>query len=397
VTGSHATAGDHAPLGVKPGSGDAKPPAPPARRKSAALAVALVLMILICDLFLQAAAEQALFGSAHTIGSDEIDADILRRYVTSCQICRRATQAREEIERHERQAEESAMYQAARGSLDRLYAYLGSCKVCQDRAAVLAEIRSSTAKSLTVKSFTAKIPSDKIAADKFSTDKMPTAKILTDRIVADKIPADKPPTDQIPPDRIPAAKPAPIPAIQMPSAPPKPPPVAPAIPPPLMPPVVEPPRATFRMYTNLDLYGGDQTKITGVDLAGCENACRSQADCVAYSFDRWNGYCHVKTTITSLRVEPRSDTGIRSDQPPPSRSADPVIMENYHQKTFADFSYLSFFGVRLDACREQCRTDQRCIAFTYTKADRVCKLFAKTGQYFPDAGSESGVKDQPAN
>jgi hypothetical protein len=152
-------------------------------------------------------------------------------------------------------------------------------------------------------------------------------------------------------------------------------------------------RTQFVAYQNRDLHGGDYQRKNSVDLVTCESICKDNSECVAFSFDRWNRVCFLKSTISSLRVEPRSTTGVRGDMPIPSDANDPVTMQRYRGKRFPGNGYSNLTG-SLENCESTCQTSQ-CIAYSFSKAARRCTLFSEAGEYFSDNGVDSGVKVQP--
>jgi hypothetical protein len=153
-------------------------------------------------------------------------------------------------------------------------------------------------------------------------------------------------------------------------------------------------RSMFITYRNQDLHGGDFQRLDGVNLPACVAACLSDSRCVAYSYDKWNRSCFLKSVVATLRLEPRSITGVRGDTQIPLSSTDPVIMEPYRSKVFPGSGYSSLTG-SFESCQTACRESANCIAFSFVKAPRRCNLFDETGKYFPDNTADSGVKSQP--
>jgi hypothetical protein len=70
----------------------------------------------------------------------------------------------------------------------------------------------------------------------------------------------------------------------------------------------EPPRpASFNKYLNYDMKGGDISSSDGnifrrTDASGCQARCRANAACLAYSFDKWNSACYLKSTLSVLTL-----------------------------------------------------------------------------------------------
>ena len=82
------------------------------------------------------------------------------------------------------------------------------------------------------------------------------------------------------------------------------------------------------------MYGGDLDIIKGTDVRACEDACRANASCIGYSYDRWNNACYTKKAVNELLADARSTTMIRSDLPRPPTSATPWRFENFRNRAY---------------------------------------------------------------
>jgi hypothetical protein len=178
--------------------------------------------------------------------------------------------------------------------------------------------------------------------------------------------------------------------------------LAPSTPPPpaprpavTAPPPTNNPAQTFRTEDNQDIDGTDLGKFKNTDLEACASACNGESQCQAYSFDKWNRYCFLKSALTSRRLDPRSTTGIRRDVPTPPTAPEAVQMERYRGKVFPGAGYKATVIARFESCELTCQQDRACVAYTFQKADQLCRLFSSTGEYFANAQTDSGVKRQP--
>ena len=151
----------------------------------------------------------------------------------------------------------------------------------------------------------------------------------------------------------------------------------------------------FRTSDNQDLDGADLLTVKNVDLDGCTSACSDDQRCQAFSFDKWNRYCFLKSTIAALRLDPRSITGIRRELPTPMTATNSIQMERYRNKSFPGSGYKFVSLARFEACETTCQQEQACIAFTFQKAEQICRLFNSTGEYFGNTQTDSGIKRQP--
>jgi hypothetical protein len=48
-------------------------------------------------------------------------------------------------------------------------------------------------------------------------------------------------------------------------------------------------------------------------------------------------------------------------------------------------------------CEARCGDDPHCVAFSFEKESRICRQFARAGEYTKDKGFDSGVKRQVGN
>jgi len=152
----------------------------------------------------------------------------------------------------------------------------------------------------------------------------------------------------------------------------------------------------FQFYENRDLDGGDFRTIKDVDHEGCLAACQAQSGCQGYSFDKWNRWCFLKSAVTTLRLDPQSIAGIRSDLPRPALASIPEKIERYRNKTFPGAGYRSLASASTEACEKACDVDRTCVAYSFSKVARTCTLLDSAGEYFSDKTVDSGVKRQPA-
>jgi hypothetical protein len=154
-----------------------------------------------------------------------------------------------------------------------------------------------------------------------------------------------------------------------------------------------PSAAAYRTYQNRDIEGHDIAILKNADMPGCVSACQANRQCRAFTFDKWNRFCFLKSDITALSLDPRSVTGIPGNVAPPPMAAGAIVMEHYRGRAFPGSGYRTLTG-QPDTCEAACRNDAGCVAYTFRKPDGACHLFDVTGEYFPDALADSGGKLQ---
>jgi hypothetical protein len=152
--------------------------------------------------------------------------------------------------------------------------------------------------------------------------------------------------------------------------------------------------ANFVRYIHSDLPGNDMKSLKKTTLQDCESECRSSSECQAYSFDKWNQFCLLKNGVSTLTLSPKAISGVRGSLPEPPTSVGSIRMDHYRGKGFPDKPASTLYMSSLLSCEEACAEEASCVAYTFLRGTRNCKLFDDTGEYFPDTAADSGVKAQ---
>lgn len=161
------------------------------------------------------------------------------------------------------------------------------------------------------------------------------------------------------------------------------------------PPAAPPPKVvSYRTYENRDIGSDHASKLRNYDLQTCVAACRKKENCKAYTFDKWNRVCYLKSTIGDFKLNPRSSSGLREDVRVPRAPSGDVTMERYPSRAFPGSGYKSVKSDGPDACEISCRSEDACVAFTFRLDEGSCHLFRSTGEYFRNELADSGGKRQ---
>ena len=160
--------------------------------------------------------------------------------------------------------------------------------------------------------------------------------------------------------------------------------------------VEEAPARTFDLFVHYDAYGFDLVQGDASSLDQCQNSCEANAECRAFTFNAWNQKCFLKSGSAELRLEPRATTGLLSGTPHPGFRSTSVVMEYYRGYTM---SGTQFGNPRVASSREQCENlcweKDQCIAFSFIRSQRECRMYEHADNRFPSGGVESGAKIQP--
>jgi hypothetical protein len=159
-------------------------------------------------------------------------------------------------------------------------------------------------------------------------------------------------------------------------------------------PTSDPPKTRERaVFEARDMIGGDAATKRGVSQADCETTCRSDSLCRAFTYDRWNRLCLIKSELGLLRVEPRSVTVVLSG-PTPRESSAPLQIMKRNGRAFPDSPYKTARTGDYDDCAQSCMNDTKCLGINYINAAGRCEMFDTPSEYSPRDGVSIGVKYQ---
>jgi len=150
----------------------------------------------------------------------------------------------------------------------------------------------------------------------------------------------------------------------------------------------------FDTFENLDLSGTDIASIPHAKLEICSSLCEASNTCKAYSFDRWNGWCFLKSEVSSLAINARSLSGVKYGYTIPPRSSTPITMERFRNKAFPGTGKSQSNEATLDDCENKCLKDDYCVAYSYFGQVKSCQLYQSSDQYTTNTTAHSGSKIQ---
>ena len=154
------------------------------------------------------------------------------------------------------------------------------------------------------------------------------------------------------------------------------------------------PTQAFVLHDNYDVVGGDLRRMERVDQDTCKDACMQEAECKGYSYDKWNRWCFLKNALPLLRLEPNTVSALRAGMQKPEHSSAPVRMHKYTNRAFPWRGQQANKAESFDECQSRCQAAESCIAATYFKATRQCRLMETAEEPVPDSKADSTVKRQ---
>lgn len=152
----------------------------------------------------------------------------------------------------------------------------------------------------------------------------------------------------------------------------------------------------YTLYANSDLARGDLRELKNISQEACMAACSADANCQAFVFDKWNKWCFLKSIIGTLRIDPKYISGTRAGSSIPAKSNAETVIERFRGKAFPYEGQNTRLASSLEECEQRCVSDQSCVAMTYFRKTKQCRLMENTGEYFSDKDADVGIKRQPA-
>jgi hypothetical protein len=141
-----------------------------------------------------------------------------------------------------------------------------------------------------------------------------------------------------------------------------------------------------------DYRGGDYSDFRSRGGDSCKAACRRDRRCRSYSYNLRTGTCYLKDRVGSLRRNSDTVTGVKGDEENggsyPGRPG--LSEERGWDHRGGDYDELRARGV--DDCKEQCREEVRCQAYSYNLRTATCYLKDRVGGLQRNADTVTGSK-----
>ena len=144
-----------------------------------------------------------------------------------------------------------------------------------------------------------------------------------------------------------------------------------------------------------DHVGGDYTSFRTRDLESCQNACRRDRRCQAYTYQTRAEKCFLKERVNRAEENRDAVTGIKGERhrgdhgDRGDRGRDLVEEVGYDRR---GDDYTSFRARGQDACVAACRRDSRCRAFTYIFSSGDCYLKSRINSRERNDDAVTGYK-----
>jgi hypothetical protein len=147
----------------------------------------------------------------------------------------------------------------------------------------------------------------------------------------------------------------------------------------------------------IDYRGGDYTDFRARDLGDCKSGCRRDRRCQAYVFNTSSRMCYLKDRVGNRQHDEDKVAGIKGsrDDYEPGHSGHPGDNGDLTREPGFDYAgrdYTNFRSRSADSCRDECRRDRNCAAYTFSISNGMCYLKDGTGTRKRDPDKVTGTK-----
>jgi hypothetical protein len=148
-----------------------------------------------------------------------------------------------------------------------------------------------------------------------------------------------------------------------------------------------------------DRRGNDYTSFRARDLNDCQRACNRESRCRAYTFDTRSADCYLKDRVNKgerngvmvTGYKTGSDGGGTPRPPYPGGGGSGFLTEEPGRDRKGN-DYDSFRSRSLDDCKQECRRDSRCQAYTFIRSSRECFLKNRINSARDNGDAVTGYK-----
>lgn len=160
----------------------------------------------------------------------------------------------------------------------------------------------------------------------------------------------------------------------------------------------------FQVSRNFSYDGGDYENFKDADLLTCQNRCRYDNQCAAFSYIERLRWCWLKSKVPPSSVKAGITSGMKlrdSDAPAPAPAPEPTpsptLGAKQNFKRFQNFSYDgadydNAKGIDLESCQRICAQDEKCKAYSFIEKSNWCWWKSTVPSSSVKAGITSGMK-----
>lgn len=152
-----------------------------------------------------------------------------------------------------------------------------------------------------------------------------------------------------------------------------------------------------------DYRGGDYHDFRVRNAEVCQEECRQDRRCEAYTYNRRSGVCYLKDRLGRLQRNSDTVTGTKQDgrdwdgRDPRGDGREgrgdrgDRLGEEYGYD-YRGGDYADFRSRSVRECKQQCREDRRCVAYTFNQRTSVCYLKDRVGTALRNRDTVTGAR-----
>ncbi|MFL6193244.1 MAG: PAN/Apple domain-containing protein [Thermoanaerobaculia bacterium] len=142
--------------------------------------------------------------------------------------------------------------------------------------------------------------------------------------------------------------------------------------------------------------GSDYSRFRTQRIVECQDACDRDRRCRSYTFNSKDDTCYLKDRVPAPTRDAKTTSGVKGSggwRPPSGGSGGgggSITEEIGYDRRGNDYSRLQTRG--LEGCKNECRREDRCVAYTFDVREGICYLKDRVNP--PQRGNDkvTGVK-----
>lgn len=139
--------------------------------------------------------------------------------------------------------------------------------------------------------------------------------------------------------------------------------------------------------------GNDYSRFETAEVRECRRACARDRRCQAYTYNVPDRLCYLKDRVPDGSRDSRTVSGVKGGGGYSGGGGGGRLSEE-RGLDFKGGDYAKRDARGLDDCKEQCRREGRCVAYTYALRSGTCYLKDRIGRRESDSDKVSGEKNQ---
>ena len=139
--------------------------------------------------------------------------------------------------------------------------------------------------------------------------------------------------------------------------------------------------------------GSDYSRFETSEVRECRRACSRDRRCQAYTYSLADRLCYLKDRVPGASRDNRTVSGVKGGGGYSGGGGGGRLSEE-RGVDFKGGDYSKIDARGLDDCKEQCRRDSRCVAYTYALRSGTCYLKDRIGRRESDQDKVSGSRER---